>query len=447
MAPDSEFRPIPTLTLGECLSWFTVAIATTQLPLLVVPATLAILARLLSAGAPGALMIFLGAQPIVATIELSLVPLPSTLLATSSLSTAVLFVVLVRRPRADISLLWLLLWSLLVVGLAWLRMTSDPDGILAQRLTLLAIQLGAGALIVSHFHTHQIEPHQLLLAGTLVAAGALVHAAALDIPLFTRPGHAPLQDIGRCACVGAVAIGAVTAFRWRGGSTWLLVVLTLLACLAGMSTLSRQGIWSFLLAMVVMTPLALRGRPSATLRQLALFPLVPVALLAVLGIWASLDGEMQQRLLGLRFTQNPVNAFDTRIEVYRIAWQMFTSRPLFGWGFGGFGHQVGDLTLYPHNVALEILSEFGIVGLLVWLIPLVSQLAGKARGLSAGDPRDVALHRGAILALVIYWFGISSSSYSLPHSGFLFAALLWIPTSWRGPIQSGKPTEAGANDA
>jgi O-antigen ligase len=355
----------------------------------------------------------------------------------------------IRRPRASRVLPWLIPWSALVVGLAWLRLSPDPTGVLVSRLALLAIQVVSGSLLVGHLAAHRLDPRTIIVAASLVAAGAMTHTGALYIPLFTRPDHAPLQDIGRAACAGATVLGGVTLYRWRGGATWLLVGLTALACIAGTATLSRQGIWSFLLAMCAVLPLVLLHRPvrRAKLLWLALGPLI-VLIMAV--VVAMLDPEQAQQLARLRFTQNPLAAFDTRRDVYLTAWRMFTERPLLGWGFGGFGPRVGAPALYPHNVVLEILAEFGLLGLVLWLAPLGLGFAARDHAAHTTDSYDDALHRTTLLALVVYWFGISSSSYSLPHGSFLFPALCWLPPALvrRDRLRAvGEETAGGADDA
>ncbi len=62
----------------------------------------------------------------------------------------------------------------------------------------------------------------------------------------------------------------------------------------------------------------------------------------------------------------------TRVESYKLSWQMFTERPLIGYGFGSFNgyNNIKWTTIqkYPHNIILEILSELGIVGLILFLL-------------------------------------------------------------------------------
>lgn len=63
-------------------------------------------------------------------------------------------------------------------------------------------------------------------------------------------------------------------------------------------------------------------------------------------------------------------AISTRLESYKIGWQMFKESPFIGYGFGSFNgyNNIEWTTLqkYPHNIILEILSELGIVGLLIF---------------------------------------------------------------------------------
>lgn len=72
----------------------------------------------------------------------------------------------------------------------------------------------------------------------------------------------------------------------------------------------------------------------------------------------------------LKFGGDP--AIHTRIASYNIAWKMFTESPVIGKGLGSFnGYDNLDWTTiqkYPHNIVLEILSELGIIGFLLFLL-------------------------------------------------------------------------------
>lgn len=64
---------------------------------------------------------------------------------------------------------------------------------------------------------------------------------------------------------------------------------------------------------------------------------------------------------------------NSRIVLFSVAWEFFKDAPLFGNGFGSFsllytGFQSAD---YPHNIFLEALSELGIIGFILLLIPII----------------------------------------------------------------------------
>lgn len=65
----------------------------------------------------------------------------------------------------------------------------------------------------------------------------------------------------------------------------------------------------------------------------------------------------------------------TRLGVYQIAVERFFEYPLLGVGIGGFnkeyeGNKLPAALKYPHNIFLEFASEFGIIGLALFLILL-----------------------------------------------------------------------------
>lgn len=56
-----------------------------------------------------------------------------------------------------------------------------------------------------------------------------------------------------------------------------------------------------------------------------------------------------------------------RLVLYSSAIQLFQNKPIFGYGIGG---SLGELHIWSHNVFLDILIDFGIVGFSVFVITL-----------------------------------------------------------------------------
>ncbi len=59
-------------------------------------------------------------------------------------------------------------------------------------------------------------------------------------------------------------------------------------------------------------------------------------------------------------------SFKDRLELYQAAIRLFVQRPLLGGGTSSYAQRT-KLDEYPHNIFLEIISENGIIGLLVFL--------------------------------------------------------------------------------
>ena len=57
-----------------------------------------------------------------------------------------------------------------------------------------------------------------------------------------------------------------------------------------------------------------------------------------------------------------------RREGFGNAWKLWLTAPFSGTGAGSFAYfyPADQLRVYPHNMVLEILSELGLVGFLLW---------------------------------------------------------------------------------
>jgi len=62
-----------------------------------------------------------------------------------------------------------------------------------------------------------------------------------------------------------------------------------------------------------------------------------------------------------------------RLEMYGDAVDIWARHPLFGAGIGSWPVLAGwgDQRMYPHNMILEVLSEFGVVGFFLWAAPFL----------------------------------------------------------------------------
>ena len=130
-------------------------------------------------------------------------------------------------------------------------------------------------------------------------------------------------------------------------------------------------------------------------------------------------------------------AYRERQQSWATAWEAFTAAPLLGHGPGGFAwiHHFGART-YPHNIALEIASEAGAVGLallggLLWIT--VRRIWTLCR---SGAP----LTANAWFAIGFFFFALigAMSVGDLIRNHFLFFAIGMVAgcTSLALPIPS-----------
>lgn len=238
----------------------------------------------------------------------------------------------------------------------------------------------------------------VLLYLALTSGLWLLHLEALILPQwilnesvgihFDRARGPFLQAVANGVCLNVLAIVALHAwdrqpatyphgsrFPKRGALAALLLVVTPLALLAT----KTRAVWlaaSFSAALLI---LFARGRRS---RRAAL-GLVLVAAVAGSLAWVlqSRPGELTERLQ----ERSPV---EFRLDMYRAGWQMFTEKPLLGWG--------SDANIQPeierrlssfhpeyyifHNTFLQLAVQYGVVGVLLyaWLLVVLFRLGSGA---------------------------------------------------------------------
>lgn len=98
--------------------------------------------------------------------------------------------------------------------------------------------------------------------------------------------------------------------------------------------------------------------------------LVAVSVIIVMVLSAYGLGMLDTTLgrIDLIFEQPDMGASaDIRLELFREALHMWTQNPVTGVGAGGFPVLLGygDVRVYPHNLVLEVLAEFGLIGFIL----------------------------------------------------------------------------------
>ncbi len=261
----------------------------------------------------------------------------------------------------------------------------------------------------------QFEVFALVVLGylTFTAIAFLSGAHSLIFPRFILDESLGFHaDRARGPLLQAVAngvtlnlLGLLALHAYQRGSVRGLKIAILIASvpIAILATMTRAVWLSFAGTVIV---LIFRSE-SRTLRRACL----GLVLIAAAGVGVVLSSHELRTSVSDRLQERGPLAY--RAAVYAGAWDMFLSRPLTGWGF----HQMpGELprhvsgyeakVLYPHNTYLEVLAEFGVVGLSLYLW-LMWELWRLGRGaIPLGEKHgflDLAFHRMWPILLAVYW--------------------------------------------
>jgi O-antigen ligase len=329
------------------------------------------------------------------------------------------------RPGLAYLLALFLVWSLL--SQLW---AEDPGTSLTATLRY-ALNLAIFPIV---FAVVQERSHAFWIVGAF-AGGALV--AAL-YGLATPPD--PNADLDRIAGTigdpnqlaavlvagGALAIGLAGVAR--AGSAWRPLALSTggVCLLATFFTLSRGGLIAMGCALGAGLLLAGRWRPRAAL-------IAAVASLAAIGYFGSLASPAARD----RVVQS--DGGTGRTDVWEVGWRMVEANPVTGIGAGNFEGTSVHYLLEPgaiqrdefivdtprvaHNLYLQILSELGAVGLVLFsaivLCALACALAAARQFARDADLRMELLARCLAIALV----GLLAADFFISDQ---FSKQLWL---------------------
>jgi len=278
---------------------------------------------------------------------------------------------------------------------------KPPD---SARLLFYLLSLLAAASLVIYGVSRRggvIFPGELLTSTYLnrnhfAAFLGLVLPAALAFSLVSRP-----RPVGWLSRAGlSVLLAGILLTRSRGG------LLAALAAGAGVLALFIHG----------------RTRADARHKKLMVLLLITGLLIAAaLGIFAA-----RQPAPEIYSTSLDALSIRTRFSIWKSTWDIFLSRPLFGWGWGSFRYLypgfkdpgVWYVVPHAHNEFLQLLAEGGAVGFLIVITCLCWSFSRLVKVYLAA-PRSVSgvFALGAAGALV----------YAAVHGGFDF--ILRLPAN------------------
>lgn len=176
-------------------------------------------------------------------------------------------------------------------------------------------------------------------------------------------------------------------------------------------------------------PHRLRGRGARAAAVVLVVVAVAGGMIAVVGNPVSWVGDRLDEFrsggqpdLSAETSRFTANAASNRSDLWRVALNAAEDDPLLGDGAGGFQYRylreresVDQLARDAHNVSLEMLTELGVVGLVLFVAVIVGLFAGAVRARRL-EPGAANLACGA-LAAGGYWFAHASLDWFWPYPG------------------------------
>jgi putative inorganic carbon (HCO3(-)) transporter len=289
--------------------------------------------------------------------------------------------------------------------------------------TILIVWIITG-LVTSLFGLYELMTTGLKFAESLAVKVVITH--------WGEPVRTSAYAEGPNKLAFALGISLLLAFSYYGinKKPWtkrfiFLAIIVMLIVL--ISTLSRTGWIAFFLSLLFLFLVAPKTRKPVI--TLAVTGIVAFLLFTTTAYWDIL----YQRFLGIIFPLQTQD-FPGRTEVWGLGLKMFSEKPLTGVGVGSF-HQLaiayGETNLEaPHNLFIYVISEFGIVGIGLFIFLIASLISETIRVLRRiTDKREKLILLGIISAMVLYSLQGMVTSFRLRENnmwavlGLLFASI------------------------
>lgn len=306
------------------------------------------------------------------------------------------------RPRIYGSI-WYIGYALLIL---W-GVTGALAGWAADRSTALAMCktmcIGAGFVFLLHQLIVQRRNAERSLLVYLLASLAFMLYLAINERegfLYGRLGYYSNVDPNNVALILSVAFG-ISFHRLLERKKWYEAIPLPLLATAVLLTGSRKGM--ALLAIVPAACLLWRDRKHLK-RNLILLVALLAALCAAMFLIPSLYETIGERLFALVKALlygdlSIEGSLNERLSLLRQGWEMFSERPLTGWGFDCYRFNGVTRATYSHNNYLELLVSGGVFALLLYYVPLALVIVRAIR--RAGQKSVVQLAVVLVLGHVL----------------------------------------------
>jgi len=354
----------------------------------------------------------------------------------------------IRSATAGINknILQIFLWYLLFPGYAVLGYEFAGQSTHAQFTIMTITIISACAVLLSFFcsqHKKQVCISLFIFSGLylLFTTEALI-SGRIGIDIYSTiifPGD-KMVEMGAYQNIN-VYLGMFSVLTLATIDKEAAIIKKWMAIMAILSTIylmaiigGRASILGLLLVIIVYAANASQDIPW-TARNLIKLLLASMLILALIEYLSNADLGYAKNYIGVRRFLALRESGDTseRIFLFSKALELFLRDGktfLFGAGINGFPayiHQYAPGS-YPHNVILELLAEYGIIGFILFMIPLALIIIARRKELGCiyGNNK----YEKTVFLLAVYFWVISSFTGDMSTSWVLiFFTFLIYPSS------------------
>jgi len=156
----------------------------------------------------------------------------------------------------------------------------------------------------------------------------------------------------------------------------LINKIPLILCGTGIILISgaRQNIIMFVVGLITLYYCNIREKSNESRTNLSFRILIISAIFAIIFYIINVYNFVEVSVFKQTFEANTFTEAVSRNDFFESAIELFIQNPLLGTGLGGFyliGSGLPPGITYPHNIFLELLCEFGILGTLALLFPIL----------------------------------------------------------------------------
>jgi O-antigen ligase len=298
-----------------------------------------------------------------------------------------------------------------------------------RRLLVLLLVLGTAASVDGLTQYAGVTTEYIGFTPAPPGALSVNEGFSSDFRLENNLGHARFYSMG--ALIAFVAWLYTNSLSKRG----VVLMAAFVTCFWGLLITGGRGptlatVASMLLPLVLSLRFADR-RLLASKALVASFALVAVLVVALVQGASEYSGNLRtvHRLTVLFTEEGGGGSAAARWERWTGSWQLWLEQPLFGSGVGSWPVRYfnRDDHGYPHNLIVEVLVEFGLVGLLL----LASVAIAAARRASVRRLREnPILMCAAMLCISTFLAAMTSSDITGNRNVFaMFGLLVMRPYS------------------